>query len=65
MFGHQPSVVYLCASKCIICLCDIAWRMMKVDYETFTSMPGTQLPTMCQLLVCRVPYCQQCVTCWW
>ena len=23
------------------------------DYETFTSMSGTILPTMCQLLVCR------------
>ena len=31
------------------------------DYETFTSMSGTILPTMCQLLVCRVQYCQQCV----
>ena len=28
------------------------------DYETFTSMSGTILPTMCQLLVCRVQYCQ-------
>ena len=55
MFGHQSLVVYLCVSEC----------MMKVDYETFTSMSGTILPTMCQLLLCRVPYCQQCVNCWW
>ena len=31
------------------------------DYETFTSMSGAIVPTMCQLLVCRVQYCQQCV----
>ena len=30
------------------------------DYETFTSMSGTILPTMCQPLVCSVQYCQQC-----
>ena len=53
MFGHQPLVVYLCVSKCI-CVCDIAWRMVKVDYETFTSMSGTILPTMCQLFVCTM-----------
>ena len=35
------------------------------DYETFTSMSSTILPTMCQLLVCRVQYCQQCVNFWW
>ena len=35
------------------------------DYETFTSMSGTILPTMCQLLFCRVHYCQQCVKFWW
>ena len=35
------------------------------DYETFASMSGTILPTMCQLLVCRVQYCQQCVNFWW
>ena len=53
MFEHQPLVVYLCMNECI-CLCDIARRMMKVDNETFTSMSCTILPTMCQLLVCRV-----------
>ena len=58
MFRHQPLVVYLCVSECI-CVCDIDRRMMKVNYETFTSMSGTILPTICQLLVCRVPYCQQ------
>ena len=47
MFGHQPLAVYLCVSECI-CVCDIARRMMKVDYETFTS---TILPTMYQILV--------------
>ena len=52
MFRHQPLVVYLCVSECI-CVCDIARRMMKVDYETFSSMPGTILPTIGQLLVCR------------
>ena len=55
MFGHQPLVVYLCVSECI-CVCDIARHMMKVDCETFTSMSGTILPTMCKLLVCPVPY---------
>ena len=64
MFGHQPLVDYLCVSECI-CVCDIARRMMKVDSEAFTSMSGTILPTMCQLLVCRAPYCQQCVKFWW
>ena len=63
MFGHQPLVVYLCVSECT-CVCDIARRMMKVDYETFTSMSVTILPTMCQLLVCHVPYCQQWVKFW-
>ena len=47
MVGHQPLVVYLCVSECV-CVCDIARRMMKVDSETFTSMSGTILPTMCQ-----------------
>ena len=62
MFGHRPLVVYLCVSECS-CVCDIARRMMKVDYETFTSM--SILQTICQLLVCRVPYCQQRVKFWW
>ena len=35
------------------------------DYETFTSLSGTILPTMCQLFVCREQYCQQCVKFWW
>ena len=48
MFGHRPLVLYLCVSECI-CVCDIARRMMKVDYESFTSMSGTLLPTMYQL----------------
>ena len=30
------------------------------NVSTF-SMSGAILPTMCQLLVCRVQYCQQCV----
>ena len=64
MFGHQPLVVYLCVIECI-CVCDIARHMMKVDYETFTSMSGTILPIMCQLLVCCVPYFQQCVKFFW
>ena len=34
------------------------------DYDTFTSMSGTILPTICQLLVCRVQYCQLCVKFW-
>ena len=62
MFGHQPLVVYLCVSECI-CLCDIARRL--IIHETVTSMPGTILTTMYQLLVCRVQYCQQCVKFWW
>ena len=68
MFVHLPLVVYLCVSECIsmcVCVCDIARRMMRIDYETCTSMSGTILPTMCELLVCRVPYCQECVKFGW
>ena len=42
-----------------------ASKKINYDYETFTSMSGTILPTMCQLLVCRVQYCQQRVKFWW
>ena len=65
MFVHQPLVVYLCVSESI-CVCAILLGALRmVDYETFTCMSGTILPTMCQLLVCRVPNCQQCVNFWW
>ena len=40
MFVHQPVVVYLCVGECILCVCDIDRRMLKVDYETFTDMSG-------------------------
>ena len=46
MCVHQPLVVYLCVSECV-CVCDIARRMIMVDYATWTSMSGTILPTMC------------------
>ena len=60
MFGHQPLVVYLCVRKCICvsagmlpyCSAHDEWLILKL-----TSMSGTILPTMCQLLVCRVQYC--------
>ena len=45
-FVHQPLVVYLCVSECI-CVSPLllgAWWM--ADYETFTGMAGTILPTM-------------------
>ena len=48
MFIHQPLVLYLCVSECL-CVCYIARRMMKVEYETFTSMSRSILPTIFQL----------------
>ena len=61
-----------------MCVCDIALRLImkrlqvcqvgsyNTDNNVLTfSMSGTILPTMCQLLVCRVQYCQQCVKFWW
>ena len=39
---------------------DLTQNDPHTDYETFTSTSGTILPTMCQLLVRQVQYCQQC-----
>ena len=35
------------------------------NLRPITSMSGTILPTMCQLVLCRVQYCQQCIKFWW
>ena len=65
MFGHQPLVVYLFVSECI-CVGDIARRMMKADYEMFTSMSlRYNSANNAQFVICRVTYYQQGVDFWW
>ena len=57
LVGHKPLVVYLCVHPCVypcvrrghVAILLSAWLM--ADYET--------------VRVCRVPYCQQCIKCWW
>ena len=60
MFGHQPLVVYLCVSECICVSADMLPYCSAHDeyvrYNTANkvstfSMPGTILPTLCQILV--------------